>query len=174
MLYTVSPFHWFLCLCRCLICTSLLIISVNCAITAVTSKEREEMSRENSIEMDHKTKMVRTVVVMMVVMSIMMMMMVVMSMMMKLVMMMIMMTRMKVVMIVILLWSSDSHDDHDHHDYHVFVACRHYYLHPVESSSSWIIAHLSSQLIAYPHPHHHRLPMRTFTLRLVSFVKCLL
>ena len=137
----------------------------------MTSKEREEMSRENSIEMDHKTKMVRTVVVMMVVMSIMMM--IVMSMMMKLVMMM-MMTRMKVVMIVILLSSSDSHDDHDHHDYHVFVACRHYYLLPVESSSSWIIAHLSSQLIAYPHPHHHRLPMRTFTLRLVSFVKCLL
>ena len=93
-----------MCLCRCLICTSLLIISVNCAITAVTSKEREEMSRENSIEMDHKTKMVRTVVVMMVVMSIMMMMMmIVMSMMMKLVMMMMMMTRMKVVMIVILL-----------------------------------------------------------------------
>jgi len=156
--------------CRCLICTSLLIISVNCAITAVTSKEREEMSRENSIEMDHKTKMVRTVVVvMMVVMSIMMM--IVMSMMMKLVMIMMMMTRIKVVMIVILLSSSDSHDDHA---YHVFVACRHYYLHPVESSSSWIIAHLSSQLIAYPHPHHHRLPMRTFTLRLVSFVKCLL
>lgn len=91
-----------MCLCRCLICTSLLIISVNCAITAVTSKEREEMSRENSIEMDHKTKMVRTVVVVMVVMSMMMMMMIVMSMMMKLVMM-IMMTRMKVVMIVILL-----------------------------------------------------------------------
>jgi len=91
-----------MCLCRCLICTSLLIISVNCAITAVTSKEREEMSRENSIEMDHKTKMVRTVVVVMVVMSMMMMMMIVMSMMMKLVMM-ILMTRMKVVMIVILL-----------------------------------------------------------------------
>ena len=147
-----------MCLCRCLICTSLLIISVNCAITAVTSKERQEMSRENSIEMDHKTKMVRTVMMMM----------------MKLVMMMMMMTRMKVVMIVILLSSSDFHDDHDHHDYLVYVACRHYCLHPVESSSSWIVAHLSSQLIAYPHPHHHRLPVRIFTLPLVSFVKCLL
>ena len=64
-----------MCLCRCLICTSLLIIYVNCAITAVTSKERQEMSRENSIEMDHKTKMVRTVMMMMMIVMMMMMMM---------------------------------------------------------------------------------------------------
>jgi K+-sensing histidine kinase KdpD len=102
-----------MCLCRCLICTSLLIIADNCAITAVASKERQEMSRENSIEMDHKTKMVRTVMVMMIVMSIM-----IMMVMMVMMMMMMMMTIMKVVTIVILVSTSDSHYHYHHHVLH--------------------------------------------------------